>query len=598
MPVLMFSFENLSAQDRNLLQKAISPDQLEGLLIKDQKWVTYPDYTDREGWDKLTGSLKQVLIVAGEKRLDYQWQTVPLSAYLEYERSGNRSLVDSPYNENTYALNILVLAELAEGKGRFMDQIINGVWYFCDMSSWANPNGLLATSATRPSRPFPNPNEQVIDLVTGDMGSLLAWTYHFLKAPMDQVHAGISARLRNQLQERILDPYMNRDNFWWQALNPEKKFVNNWNSWCNSNVLTCYLLLENDPQKLTAAVSRTMKSVDQYINYNHDDGGCEEGPSYWSHGPGKLYDYLTLLNRASGGKISIFAHPIIKNLGEYIVRSYIGDGWVVNFADASAKGNSAPGMIYRYGKAVNSASMQQFGAYLARRGQDYRYVSNTGEFFRILENLTTGEELDKVPTALPSTLSAWYPQTELCFLRKDDFFMAAKGGYNNESHNHNDIGSFVLFYKNKPVFVDLGVGTYTSQTFSKDRYKIWSMQSDYHNVPKINGVSQKYGAQYRAKDTRFDSTSMTFSLDIAAAYDSASRQRWVRSIGLPGSGRGLVIQDGFTLSDVRIPNQLHFMCAHQPDVSRPGVVSFSIDGEQLQLKYDPKVLWSNRNPLS
>lgn len=29
---------------------------------------------------------------------------------------------------------------------------------------------------------------------------------------------------------------------------------------------------------------------------------------------------------------------MIKNMGEYISRSYIGNGWVVNFADASARG--------------------------------------------------------------------------------------------------------------------------------------------------------------------------------------------------------------------------------------------------------------------
>lgn len=30
---------------------------------------------------------------------------------------------------------------------------------------------------------------------------------------------------------------------------------------------------------------------------------------------------------------------MIKNMGEYISRSYVGKGWVVNFADASAKGS-------------------------------------------------------------------------------------------------------------------------------------------------------------------------------------------------------------------------------------------------------------------
>ena len=86
-----------------------------------------------------------------------------------------------------------------------------------------------------------------------------------------------------------------------------------------------------------------MVSVDQFINYNHEDGACEEGPSYWGHAAGKLYDYLEMLRYGTGGQVSIFDKPIIKNLGEYIAKSYIGNGWVVNFADASAKGGGPAG---------------------------------------------------------------------------------------------------------------------------------------------------------------------------------------------------------------------------------------------------------------
>lgn len=591
--ILMFPLGKLAAQDRNLLQKTVPSGQLESLLILNQKWVSYPGYTDRTGWDKLTGSLKQTFIDAGEKTLDYQWQYIPLSAYLEFERSGQRQMHETPNNTNTYALNNLVLAELAEGKGRFLDQIINGVWYFCDMSSWANPNGLLATSATRPSRPFPNPEEQVIDLVTGDMSSLLAWTYYFLKEPMDKVHPGISARLRHRLRQRILDPYMQRDDFWWQALNPAKKFVNNWNPWCNFNVLSCYLLLEDDPRKLAAAVQKTMRSVDKYINYNHEDGACEEGPFYWDLGAGKLYEYLTLLHRATGGKISLFDQPLFKNMGEYIVNSYIGDGWVVNFADATARSTGPPGLIYRYGKSVNSGPMMQFGAYLAERSRHNEYVncrchSSGRDIFRTLENISTFEEISNHTSALPRKTYSWYPQTEFCYMRSGHFFLAAKGGHNGESHNHNDVGSLIVFYKNKPLLVDAGVGTYTRQTFSKDRYEIWTMLSDYHNLPVINGVTQKNGRTFRSKDARFDPQTMTFSLDIAEAYEASGADYWRRSFTLNPDNRGVSIREDFKLNEIRDVNRINFITPERPDVSKTGVVSFSIEGDILQLLYDAR----------
>ena len=60
--------------------------------------------------------------------------------------------------------------------------------------------------------------------------------------------------------------------------------VNNWNPWCNSNALQCFLLMENNKDRLAKAVYRSMKSVDQFINFVKSDGACEEGTSYWVQG--------------------------------------------------------------------------------------------------------------------------------------------------------------------------------------------------------------------------------------------------------------------------------------------------------------------------
>ena len=54
--------------------------------------------------------------------------------------------------------------------------------------------------------------------------------------------------------------------------------------------------------------------------------------------PEKHWITFELLSDITGDKVNIFNEPMIKNMGEYISRSYIGNGWVVNFADASARG--------------------------------------------------------------------------------------------------------------------------------------------------------------------------------------------------------------------------------------------------------------------
>ncbi|WP_315815776.1 hypothetical protein [Paraflavitalea speifideaquila] len=216
---------------------------------------------------------------------------------------------------------------------------------------------------------------------------------------------------------------MTRSDYWWQALNNRpNQLVNNWNPWCNSNVLICFLLLEDDKDKLATAVYRTMQSTDQFMNYVKEDGACEEGPSYWGHAAGKLYDYLQLLSNASNGRLSIFDKPMIRNMGEYIARSYVGNGWVVNFADASAKGGGEPGLIYRYGKAVASTDMKAFAAYLLQAANGKMDINAGRDFFRTMENLASYKELQAASPALPTASYSWYPQTEFCYMKTSRAF--------------------------------------------------------------------------------------------------------------------------------------------------------------------------------
>ena len=378
---------------------------------------------------------------------------------------------------------------------------------------------------------------------------------------------------------------MNEDHFWWMAFNLKPGgLVNNWNPWCNFNVLQCFFLLENDRDKLAKAVYRTMTSVDHIINYTHGDGGCEEGPSYWGHAAGKMYDYLQMLSDGTGGKVSVFDQPIIKNMGEYIARSYVGNGWVVNFADASAKGGGDADLIFRYGKAVESPLMMNYAAYLKSLSDKDGIPS--GDPFRLFQTLLSREELEGMSADYQAPGYSWYPETEFCYMtNKNGFFVATKGGYNNESHNHNDAGTFSLYLNTTPIFIDAGVGTYTRQTFSSERYSIWTMQSNYHNLPMVNGVSQQFGSEFRATDVHFDPRRMYFSANIATAYPAeANVKKWVRSYQL--GKNSLKIEDSFSLDKADKPNQVNFLTWGEVDVSVPGVVTVEVNGEKVRMTYN------------
>jgi hypothetical protein len=594
--VLLLTSLTISAYEkRDILQKSFDEDKLKKSFTLNQKWIKYPDYNDRDGWDNLTGSLKQELIDKGTEYLNYNWQYIELTDYLEFGRSGNRQIMEAPYKENRSAFTHLVIAELAEGKGRFMEQIANGIWFYCEMTSWAYSAHMHHhTRAERTG--MPDPNEHIIELASGDMGSFLAWTYFFLKDELNEMHPLIASYLRKNLQKRILDVYINRDDFDWQVFNatPTTKVIN-WTPWVSFNVLSCFLLLENDPEVLASAIYRTMISVDNFINVYQDDGACEEGPSYWKNAVGRLYDYLKILDDTGLDMAPVFKLPLIKRMGEFVSKAYIGNGWVVNYSDASARYDGPLGLIFRYGETVGSDEMKQFASYLFRQKNNNDYVVESSDFFRTIENIKSYNDLVNTPPATSQAPCTWYPQTEFLYMRDNTgFFFSAKGGTNQQGHNHNDVGSFVLFYKSKPVVIDVGVGTYTKQTFSGERYSIWTMQSNYHNLPVINGIPQRsLGGDKRpddhnfsAREVRFDERKSTLSMDISRSYHPDSKaQSWIRRY-IFKPDQGLIVEDEFRLTEAVENNQVNFMVAEKPDLTLPGRVKLNIGDEIIVLKYN------------
>lgn len=583
----LLGFTNTNAYEkRDLLQHSASEEQLKQYLVMDQKWVPYPNYIDRQGWDELTSDNRNAIIKAGERFLDNAWTVVRASDYMEYERSGSRKAMEDPYNKNTQAFSALLMAELAEGKGRFVNDIVNGVFSLCEMTSWAESAHLASYQKTK--RALPDHNENILDLKSGNLSQLLSWTYYFLHNEFDKVDPIISQRLHYELYRREINPYLERSDFWWMAFNYRSgMMVNNWNPWCNSNALLCFMLLENDRDRLAKAVYRTMTSVDQYLNYVKEDGGCEEGPSYWGHSPGKLYEYLSVLSMATGGKVSLFNQKTIRDMGEYMALSYVGNEWVVNFADASAKaGEVYTPLIFRYGVAVNSEVMRSMAV---DRESKYptKLQNNWLDLFRGLETLRFAPMMEKAKGNFKAPAFTWYPQTQFCYMRDKGAFLATKGGNNNESHNHNDVGTCTLYFDNMPILIDAGVGTYTRQTFSNERYSIWTMQSQYHNLPVINGIQQKFGAEYKASNVKATKSKDSFSADISTAYPEEAKVRsWVRSYKLDNDK--LMVSDNFRLTQCKTPHRINFLSWGDIDISHSGEVRINVQGVKSKLKYDSK----------
>lgn len=586
--LIVISTDAFSFEKRDILQKESQTIGLSEVLVKDFSEIGFPDYKNRNFWDNLPSTIRQQYIEAAEKYANYDWPVVKATDYLEIIRSGDRR--QEAYAAPSSALQSLVMGELVEGKGRFTDQIVNGVWYYSEQTWWGWSAHLTAQKA---KHGLPDVNEPVIDLGVGEIANVLSWTWFLFKDEFDKIHPLISQRLKQEIMNKAVIPYYERDDFWWMGFG--SRTVNNWNPWTNHNMLTAILILEDDQQKKIKNVEKVIRSLDSFVNSYPDDGGCDEGPSYWGRAGASLYQCLDLLGRGTGGKFNIFDNQLIKNMGSYIYKAYIDYPYFINFADADATTSSRPAIIYRYGKDIGDLTMQQFGAFLAEKSQWGQ--KKPGE--KIDEQIMQLIYLDEIANATAKNAlisDFWLPDTQVGGGRdkadsSDGFFFAAKGGHNAESHNHNDVGSCVMYFNGKPCLIDLGRETYTAKTFSSERYEIWTMQSQFHNLPKINGYDQLPGRDYQAANTRFTANKkrIEFSTDIAAAYpEKAGLSKWERTYQLD-RGKRFIVKDQYQFD--QIPENLttlNFVTYCKVSESKPGTLTLQGEDYTLELTYNPK----------
>lgn len=612
-----------SAERRDLLTGRYNREQVSRYCDDSSDWIRFPAYADRAAWEAIPASRRSATISAGERYLGYDWPAILPTMYLEFSRTGNRNVVDVAIATRLSVLRTLFYAEMMEGKGRFIDDIINGIFTYCEQTYW----GMSATfylyeygdSQSHPKTKLPDASNPVIDLSVGDVASTLSWIWYFLHDEFDKVSPIVGERLKSELRRKVLEPFYTRNDFWW-ITGWNHGDVNNWTPWCNYNVLTTILLMEPDRARRLDGICKTMQSVDLFINIYPEDGGCNEGPSYWGHGVGSLFNYLSLLYDFSKGGIDIFHEDVVREMGRYVNKLYIGGGVnFVNFADAPGKINHDGIRIARFGQRIGDPSLEAFGSFLSQKQREdalalskvYRaefYGSEdtekydpraiSGDIGQTLSDLFA-EGLTEVPReVLPKEI--YLPDLQVVAARDKEndsrgFFFAAKGGNNQEQHNHNDVGSFVLYYDGQPVFIDPGVGTYTRETFSNDRYSLWTMQSGYHNLPLIRGVMQQAGSRYKAADCTFKSSRdvVTFSADIAPAYpEGAGATRWVRSYTLR-RGKSFTVKDAFVLSEtgdgtpagcVTGPTSVIFMTPLEP-VLEASAVMLAGKGFRVRLSY-------------
>ncbi len=519
-----------------------------------EKTLSYEDFirTCPKSALTLVPEKAERIVKRAEENLTEVIPILPASLFLEFYKDGTRVNYEQLCTKRRAMLLNLVIAESYERQGRFTDKLIDVLWATLEESTWIYPAHLSN---------YPTHNEfglpaafgdrlHGIDIFSAPTAAVLALAYHLLRDELDATSPVICEKLLYELNARITVPFLNC-RFWWAGDNG--KAPNNWCPWSISNVLFVTAFTERDTYKRRRIVDRALRALDKFTAGYAPDGGCDEGPGYWGGAGASYFDCIELIYEMTGGGIDVFDHPLIRPMCEYVVKFNInGKKRFVNFADCAPSCHHDGTMIQRMGKRCSSPTLISFGAAMAAIDDVKMPWTHV---WRAICNLTT-------PTPAPESPKAdrriWFPDLKVMIARESEdpekgLFVAMKGGNNAESHNHNDVGSFVVYYNGNPVIIDTGAGKYKKQTFSSRRYELWYMQSQYHNLPTFDGIGEKEGARYASCDEVYDVESGGVKMQIKNAY--------LPEAGIASYTRECVLAGG----EVRVTDEIELDCEREID---------------------------------
>ena len=527
----------------------------------------FPDCTDREGWARVAEDDRKAILEAACAIKEKQYPVLLATDFMAFARSGNRKVFEDPYFFRRKKLILSALAYCLEKKDEDLDDVINGLWCIMEETSWvisAHNVDSHAGAPTSQEKPLPDVRSPMIDLFAAQTSMILSFVVYLTGAALDSVCPQVTRRVHLEIEKRILVPFETRDDFWWMGF--LRKDLCNWTPWIVSNVLVTAALGITDRLRLAAIVRRSLLMVDRWLAIVPEDGGCDEGVAYWNMAGGALTDILQLLSEMTGGGMLFSEEPKIRNILSFPRTMWLGGEWFANFADCDAKPYVCAERILYAGSYLKDPALMQFGQTLS--GPVRQDLSDTPQMWRMLNRLFGHYE---VPDGVTQPVSdSWLPDLQVRLVRKGRMTVCGKGGHNGESHNHNDVGNFVVFLDGNPVAVDIGNMTYTAKTFSPRRYELFNTRARNHSVPQLGQWEQCVGSEYAASEVQATAGGLT--LDLSCAYPAEAGALSVRRTWTVSDAGKFGLEDDVLIKE-KMPVTFVLMLREKPELQGDSAVS-------------------------
>ncbi len=457
--------------------------------------------------------------------------------FSEFERNGNRLRYEAAYFGRRKFLSVFGLACVVKPEARNMEKLEEILLEICGEECWALP-----AHVDRKGNPL---WRITIDLFASETAQTLAELVTLLG---DRLSEPVTETVKREVEARVLAPFLaSRAPYaGWE------RSGSNWNAVCCGNIGSAGLYLLEDGAERRALAERLAHALkDYYLKGFGEDGACEEGLGYWAYG----FTYYMLFARQlreAYPDLDLMAGKKVEAVACFQQKCYFSGGRTVSFSDGNCFEPYPMGLTCSLACEFDSVRFPS-PAYARRLGQDtcWRWAGVYGDWYwtgRLLEavqeeNGSEQESSPKLPQPLAECGGEVFPDVQWAFLRGAcGSAVCVKGGHNGESHNHNDVGSFLYLADGEAFLDDLGCGEYTKDYFSDRRYTIFCNRGAGHNIPLIDSCDQCAGREYGAEGFGVP-VEGTVVVRFEAAYGLSYLKRLERRLYLDKATGELTVTD-------------------------------------------------------
>lgn len=481
-----------------------------------------------------------------DKIIEGEIPEISFGGYKKFRDSGSRQENEEIYFEKRKQLSALGLYLQWKANEKAINYFNELLWSISNEFTWA-----LAAHINYDEDGFREDSSKIVDLFASETAETLS---ELIIIHQDKIHLMLFNHILNQIKIRVINPFLEKTWHW-------ETSEHNWSAVCGGCIGMTALLLE-EGERQEKIITRVEQALKYYLKGFGGDGATLEGIGYWSYGFGYYAYYKVMKN-------DLFNEDIdkIKAIANFPQAIQISENKYLPFSDVPPSMELPTGLITCLYNAydINLPFIKEISSI------DFDHCYRWAHLSRNL--WWTSSEIFNKP--LKNT-QVYFKDAQWIINRKNNLFFAIKGGSNDEPHNHNDIGSFIIALNGEIILADLGAGPYTAGYFGKERYSYVHTRSYYHSVPLINNEEQITTSE-KCKIEKINDGIFHYLIDLSKAYQEGVLSKFIREIEIKGAGKINLIDNIESNGRLNINEAL--ISYLEPEIKVEGKVLYTISPE-------------------